>query len=297
MYKQLKTYLNRPFPIMETLSIKLIMPFAFGGFVFLFLYIFKPFGLSVNTDQLLFASLGFGIITLLITFANNFILPLVLTKIFGNKSYTIAYNITTSIFYLATIGTANWFFYFYFLTKESKTDSILQFIFYTVTIGIFPMIIGAYITEKRMNKHNNDTADILNKNINTDKKNTAENYNDLVFTSEVNSDLLKINSNEIICIKSDGNYCEFYTQEKPEIKKVLMRFTMKNAANILENSENIIRVHRSYFVNINKVSHISGTARNISLHIDNLEFSIPVSRINEHNVTNAISHNKKQTVI
>ena len=155
------------------------------------------------------------------------------------------------------------------------------------------MIIGAYITEKRMSKQNNDTADILNESINTDKKDTTENYNELVFISKINSDILKVNSNKIICIKSDGNYCEFYTQENPKIKKVLMRFPMKNAANILENFENIIRVHRSYFVNINKVSHISGTARNISLHIDNINFTIPVSRINEQNVTKAISHNKK----
>ena len=107
MYKKLITYLNRPFPIMETGTAKLIMPFGFGGFIFFFLYIFKPFGLNINSNELLFASLGFGIITLIISLANNFILPLVLTKIFGNKSYTIAYNLTTSIFYLTTIGIAN----------------------------------------------------------------------------------------------------------------------------------------------------------------------------------------------
>lgn len=293
MYKKLIAYLNKPFPIMITGSRKLMMPLGFGAFIFLFLYIFKPFGLSANFDEILFASLGFGIITTIISLANNFILPTILPKIFGHKSYTIGYNIITSLFYLTTIGTANWVFYFYYLNKDNEVDTPLQFIFYTITVGIFPMVFGAYITEKRMNKQNNNTADILNETINTDKIIKNNNFKELVFISEINSDILKVNSNDILCIKSDGNYCEFYIEENPNANKTLMRFTMKNAANILENAENIIRVHRSFFVNINKVSHISGTARNISLHIENMDFSIPVSRINEQNVTNAISNRKK----
>ncbi len=258
------------------------MPFGFGVFIFLFLYIFKPFGLNEIPEELLMASLGFGIITIVISLANNFILPLILPLFFGDKSYTITHNLIISLFFIITIGIGNWLFYLHFLSKHNQPDGLIQFIFYTIGIGIFPMIIGTYIAEKRMFSRNIVTPEY-------DPNNVSE----LFFSSEINSDTLKTTSNNLVCIKSDGNYCEFYIQNSSTIKREVMRFTMKNVANIIENHPNIIRVHRSYFVNINKVINTSGTARNISLHIDNIDFIIPVSRVNEQNVTNAIGHLKK----
>ena len=45
----------------------------------------------------------------------------------------------------------------------------------------------------------------------------------------------------------------------------------------LENKK-IIRCHKSYFVNLSKVKTTSGNARALYLHINELDFQIPVSR-------------------
>ncbi len=45
-----------------------------------------------------------------------------------------------------------------------------------------------------------------------------------------------------------------------------------------ERSKKVIRCHKSYIVNLNKVNRISGNAKGYKLQIDELDFLIPVSR-------------------
>jgi len=63
-----------------------------------------------------------------------------------------------------------------------------------------------------------------------------------------------------------------------QLKKEIIRITMKKIEyDFLENKK-IIRCHKSYFVNLSKVKTTSGNARALYLHINELDFQIPVSR-------------------
>ena len=58
----------------------------------------------------------------------------------------------------------------------------------------------------------------------------------------------------------------------------MLRVTMKKIEDLLYKNENIVRCHKSYFVNLNYVKNVSGNARGYFLTINNLDISIPVSR-------------------
>jgi len=289
MFKQINTYLNKPFPSIDSPRARLIMPISFGFFVFAFLYIFKPFGINSSPDDALMVTLGYGAITMTISFINNYLFQYIFSKTKIDNNYTLKHNLFISIWFLFTIGVANWAYSNYIINSDELNASLFVYIFYTLAVGIFPMTIGAYITERKLNKRNKETAESINYNIDNDIIEIKEiNFE---FISELTDDKLIINSKDLICIKSDGNYCEFYFEQENEIKRKILRYTMKMASEIVDNSPKITRCHRSYFANIDKVKKVSGTARNLSLHFDNLDFIIPISRANEHLVTMSINNN------
>ena len=294
MLKAITSYLNKPFPSIESTRARIIMPISFGFFVFAFLYIFKPFGISASPSDALMITLGYGIITLIISLINNFAIRYLFTLLKLDNSFTLKHNLYISIWFLFTIGLSNWAYANFILKNDELSASLIVYIFYTVAVGIFPMTIGAYFTERKLFKLNNQTAEIINLEIDNDIIEIKEiNFE---FISELTDDRLIINSKDLICIKSDGNYCEFYFDQNKEIKRKILRYTMKMALEVVTNHPKIIRCHRSYFINVRKISKVIGTARNLSLQVDNLEFSIPISRSNEQLVTKAISHIHKNTV-
>ena len=293
MFKQINSHLSKPFPIIDSARSRIIMPISFGFFVFAFLFIFKPFGISTEENVLLI-TLGYGAITMIISFANNIVFYFLFSKLKIGNNYTLKHNLYISLWFLFTIGLANWIYANYILNSDELNASLFVYILYTVAVGIFPMIIGGYFTERKLNKQNNKTAETINTKIDNDIIEIKD--TNFEFISELTDDRLIINSRDLICIKSDGNYCEFYFQYNKEIKRKILRYTMKMALEIVTNHPKIIRCHRSFFINIEKIAKVSGTARNLSLHIDNLEFSIPISRANEQLVTKAISHIHKNIV-
>jgi DNA-binding LytR/AlgR family response regulator len=75
-----------------------------------------------------------------------------------------------------------------------------------------------------------------------------------------------------------GNYSTIYFIENGLPKKEVIRATMKNIESELSKDKNIVRCHKSFFVNIDKITTTSGNARALYLHLNELDFPIPVSR-------------------
>jgi len=75
-----------------------------------------------------------------------------------------------------------------------------------------------------------------------------------------------------------GNYVTVYFLEGKNVKKEILRTTMKNIETEFKERKQIIRCHKSYFVNLDKVSNTSENARALHLHLYELDFQVPVSR-------------------
>lgn len=91
-------------------------------------------------------------------------------------------------------------------------------------------------------------------------------------------DDLKLNTNNLLFAKADGNYVELYLNEKAIISKVLKRITIKELESILEPYTNIIKTHRSYLVNLYQIERVIGNAQGYKLLLKNYDEKIPVSR-------------------
>ena len=79
-------------------------------------------------------------------------------------------------------------------------------------------------------------------------------------------------------VTSQGNYASFFLKNEGGFKEKIIRITLTKITTELKDYSNIIRCHKSYLVNINHVSDISGNARGYLLKLDFIPISIPVSR-------------------
>jgi DNA-binding LytR/AlgR family response regulator len=82
----------------------------------------------------------------------------------------------------------------------------------------------------------------------------------------------------VLAFSAIENYVEIYYLEG-ELRKKMVRNTLKNIREVLSNFNYIQQCHRSYLVNLEKITEFNGNAQGLSLNFGNdVELQIPVSR-------------------
>ena len=98
------------------------------------------------------------------------------------------------------------------------------------------------------------------------------------FISEYGGESLKLILNDVVFLRSADNYVEIVFLEGGQVKKKLIRNTLKNLEKQLTPYRAFIRCHRSYIVNTNHIEKLHKRFNNHSLFIRKYEDSVPVSR-------------------
>lgn len=94
--------------------------------------------------------------------------------------------------------------------------------------------------------------------------------------SSNSKDHLLLNATDFLWAKSADNYLEIYFKSGAEIKMKMIRKTMKQLCQELEEHTNLSVVHRSYLVNLSQVDH--WVKENQKSHLLIADYSIPVSK-------------------
>ena len=273
--KKLAKILNRPFPIIESTREKIQISIFFGLFIFLFLAIFQPFGLDKVEENKLPYFAGYGLITTFVVIFNGFITMNLFKEFFLPEKWNIWKSFIHNIIMIIPIAVLNWLYTISIDMPMDMNFSLLQFISITFAVGFFPSIFLVFYLEQRLRRKNILFSKQANQQL---ESKLSDNLiiEELSFSSQNSS--LKINFNDFLCVKSMGNYATLYFMEDDQLKKEIIRTTMKKIEDDFLENKKIIRCHKSYFVNLNKITTTSGNARALYLHINELDFQIPVSR-------------------
>lgn len=94
-------------------------------------------------------------------------------------------------------------------------------------------------------------------------------------TGRVKIDNQELNLDQLMFVKSEGNYLEIHLHGKKP-SKTLIRSTLKDLEALLNTYPNMIKTHRSYLVNSNYIESITGNAQGYQLHFS--DYVVPVSR-------------------
>lgn len=287
------TKLNRPYYLETRVSKRWSNCFFFSAFVFLFLLIFQPFGLSSLPQGINGAALAFGLTTfILMAILNVLIVPLFPTY-FSEETWTVQKELYWNVLNVLLIGLGNSLCAAFLSMIILSPYSLLIFELYTITIAIFPIAFMVFVKESRLHaKYSRQSAElngiIKEHKVIIDKP--GESPEDakieipepelsiLIISSENQKENLELSLQDLIFIQSSDNYVEVHYAEKNQNRKKLLRTSLKAVASDLDNHKALFRCHKSYLVNVTRVKHVSGNAQGYKLHLSGTDVLVPVSR-------------------
>lgn len=279
--KRIISWLSKPYYFNPSIKFKLKTSLILGLFVFLFLYIFKPFYLSSLEGFLLEYTSGIGVFTSLGVFLVMTVSPLIFTDYFNEDKWTVGRNMLLIVISMLFIGTVLWYCASIYKDDKGITDvSLPLFLFYTFLVGVIPVFFAVYLNEKNERlKRRKKASDIRihkKKKLLEKEKNIAIK---VIIYSENKKENLSFEIKNLVYITSQGNYASFFLmEENNELKEKVLRVTLTKIDKELDAYSKVIRCHKSYIVNTNYITDISGNARGYQLQSDIVSFDIPVSR-------------------
>ncbi|GAB2572976.1 LytR/AlgR family response regulator transcription factor [Spirosoma areae] len=273
--------LNQPYPTEESASSNVTKAVGTGLFVGLFLLVFQPFGLddwqtSAKTGKIL----GFGVVTLVVMLANYFIAPALFPHYFSDKRWTVAKEISRILVFITVIAFGNRL-YLGWLTNESEVmGGWLWAIGITFLIGLFPtagFVVLNYINQ--LKKYSRAAGKLpVHSPMLTPAPNGKE-LADAMLTliAENEKDSLTIVASDLLFIESSDNYCTVFYLKNEQVTKPLFRSSLSRLEKQIRKAH-IVRCHRSYVVNLDRVERVTGNAQGYKLHVVGGQFQLPVAR-------------------
>lgn len=298
------TKLNRPYFLETRISKRWSTCFFFSAFVFLFLFIFQPFGLSTLPAGMLSVALSFALTTfILMSVLNILVLPL-FPRYFLETTWTVQKELYWNVFNVLLIGLGNALCAAFLKMIEVNPYNFLIFELYTITIAVFPITLTVFFKESQLYaKYSKQSAELnviikehhgVEVNINEGLKEQfiklSPTEEVLIIRSENEKDNLELRLNDLIFIQSSDNYVEVHYLVKNDNQKKLIRTSLKAVAIDFENNKELFRCHKSYLVNVKKVKHVSGNAQGYKLHLVGTDSLIPVSRLYNMELKQRLNH-------
>jgi len=269
----IKDYLNQPYPFYLSRWKTSVMTCIYIG---LFMLIFQPFGLSnYHGIYKTLICLGYGLVTLIVLVFDSYIIHSLFKNWFNNNNWSVKKQIIWQLVIIFSIGLAN-SIYTSWLNSSWYLSTFLIFQFYTFAVGIIPIVITTVMTQNRMLSENLKSAQEFNSSLHAQKE--AINNRVVYLVADNEKDHFEIELSQLLYIESTGNYIEIFYTQNNELKSSLLRSTLKRTESQLETLPAILKCHRAFMVNTNKIAQVKGNSQGLILVLKHTETEIPVSR-------------------
>lgn len=271
----LKKYLTQRYPYEEN-KWKIIIPISL--FIAFFLVIFQPFGLEgLQIDYKYYFLAGYGLVTFLVLVLVMILLPAVFPGSFREEKWTIIKEFSHLLLIIFCIGVANLLYSTWFIDFRLTLPTFLVFQGFTLAVGVIPITALILIKQSYLKRKNTATATQINTLL-PDQQHTATAGQILRITSDTGREEVTVSSSDLLFFKSEGNYITVGYLRNNRFHSSLLRNTMKYAEDILNEHPGFFRCHRSWIVNTERISRVSGNSQGLRLSLPGLDEEIPVAR-------------------
>ncbi len=245
--------------------------------VFLFILFFQPFtAIGFEFENRLLYITGFGLITFII----QFILQIPFQNYFIQQVADGEDDpLLNSVYYFLLLALTSVAFVFYIryvgntlITFTIVLRAVVICLSIPVTIHLNKKIKGLHVRHKHLLQ---ETA-MLKDKLNQFSENYANRFIEL--SSDSASDFIRVQVSEIVFVRSADNYVEVGIREGEEVKKKMIRNTLKNIEKQLKEFNNFIRTHRTSIVNIQYIDKLHKNFNTYWLTLEDTKETIPVSR-------------------
>ncbi|MFC1555898.1 LytR/AlgR family response regulator transcription factor [candidate division KSB1 bacterium] len=281
------TFLKQPYPLSvgAVSNYKIIAGLTL--FVFLFLMVFQPFRMDrVAPDIRLYLFAGYSITCFIVLSANYLVAPRLLKERFSEDTWTVQKEILWVIWLIFAVNAGIYIFQLLFDQIYNFIrpgfSHFLRHLMRTYILAVIPFAAFTLLKLNVIHKRNAEEARRITASLSVTMKKTADvtendTQEESVILSEKNREKHEFPVKDILFIASDGNYINV-VYENEKIRSTLIRNSMKNIEKQVSGIGSLFRCHRSYIVNIRKVTNVSGNAQGLKLSLDGYERMLPVAR-------------------
>jgi hypothetical protein len=277
---RIKNWLGKPFPFYESYAQKILIPVIPTLFVMIGLVLLNWTTNATMLWHQINSVLIYGSIVILISLIFSIVLPGIYPKLFNNEKWTV---LKTLLFFLSTIvfvGLAITLFAYYFdnPNKLSFINFLGKVMVRAVSLSFFPIIGLVFYFEIQLQKRNHSNAISIISEIQKENDDKPIPSNQEITLAKNTKEAFSIKEQDLQYIKAEGNYCKIFYNGNSALKQKLIRSSLKEIEKCIENRDAFIRCHKSYIINISKVSDVSGNARGYLFHFSDNDHKVPGSR-------------------
>ncbi len=281
---------------------------SISGAVVLIMALLQPFGIDRINNYKYPIIIGYGFLTAIAYILNDIITSYVFrlkrNEHNNNVYYYLIYNISF-IFVMALLITLYASILFSGNIKNSFFDAEGNFelksfwinCLYVLIITFFISTYQYFVDRNRILSARLKEEIDLNRALERRSTNNSNTHNDNTLLQE-NEKVIEIKGStkesitlfpsQLQFIEAEGNYINIFYIDKDLPQKKTIRCTLKQVEELLKNHANIIRCHRAFIINIDKISHVDGNAQGYRLHINGTDRTALVSRAYASSLYNLI---------
>lgn len=284
----MRNQLSRPYRLMNLGTASWRNALVFGLLIFLFLLVFQPFGLSTYPGSLWMVAVGYGATCAAVMLFLNGLVASNLPQFFSERHWTVGREIAWTFLNVALIGLANLLYSMAIGFARFSWEMLLLYEGYTLLIGLFPVTVTILLTEARLSRRYQQGSERMNTGLPKPAGTLDEHQNAgaapsvassmITIPSENGREDLSMTAKDLLFIRSAANYLEVHQAGRTEMKRHVLRGSLKRAEEALADHPQLVRCHKSHLVNLDRVTKVSGNAQGYHLHLDQGEDTVPVSR-------------------
>lgn len=265
--------LKNPYPAPEGSSRSIIISLGIGLFIGSFLAFFQPFNISaLDIEHKIFKIYGYGLITFLITFLFLYLLPRFLPNVINEKHWTVGKELLFFVCMILSIACLNSLYTSVLSGSLPNVKDLGIMLANTFILGCIPTFFVVLLDHnQKLNKHVQAVEEM-----DIDRQKEDEHIQ-LQIPTDAQHEIIELNTDQFLYAESEGNYITIFQESDNEVKKGLYRFTLTKLDQALP-LKHLIRCHRSYIINLQKVTEVNGNAQGFKLSVEGIEDKVPVSR-------------------
>lgn len=273
----------------ETISIRFIST----AFIILAIAIFKPFGLDAERWQTFLHLLGLFVLGLFSCFITEVILRHIVRmprSYDRGINYIISRNLRFQLINTLLVALLICLYRHFVMSSlvESNRLSLSNYIETLAIIAFLSFAIGLYWRFKFRNKYLAMELEEL-RQLNKELKEMQEpRLQELTLTGTTNESVT-LQISHLLYIEAVGNYVKVNHLRDGQVRSDMLRTTMKQMEETLQDYPMIVRCHRAFLVNLGQVEQIVSHSGSTQLLIRQCHESLPVSRSNMAQVKAAIA--------
>ena len=274
----IRDFLNNDFELLDDIKDRLFLVLFFTLYIILFLNIFVPYNIDQwapeYTQSTAFITLTmFGLIGGTGVAISHFILR----KWFNFDKLTNKTFLLWMLLELLIISNTLTLLFSDFNSIGSYFNELIFIIERAVPLAIVPYIIALLILSVFKSK----TAILKSQKMISKLKKESDKVviaNELIqFPDDKNNIKLSLQLDDLLYLESTDNYVLIYFLYDGELKKELLRNSLKKLEKVFVNLP-VKRCHRSYMVNLNNLSLVKKSGQKITLTLNKVPEPLPVSK-------------------